>query len=266
MGTATAAEAARIVLIRAGTPIDASADVVDDVTVLLNGYVALAGRDPATQLPDATLIETAMRYARTAAPAADEFLDATVWARYAYHAARTLHGVHHPRTVEATEALIWVLYSRGLDSEACTLQRQLVQLHLDHGNTAAHLTARVALAGQLHGAGRCAAAVQEATAGWNAWIDKFGAQDPAGLTLVLQLVGLLAGCQRIAEAQQHIQQAYQLLPESVDPTRTHASALIHILAMAPARHRSVCTAPHGREQPDAGRLADLIAVWTELLP
>lgn len=264
MGTATAAEAARLVRIRAGAPTDA--DVVDDLAVLLHGYVVLAGRDPVTQLPDAALIKTAMCYARTAAPAADAFLDATVWARYAYRAARTLHGVHHPRTVEATEALIWVLYSRGLDREACTLQRQLVQLHLDRGNTAAHLTARVDLAGQLHGAGRCAIAVQEAITGWNAWIDQFGAHDPAGLTLVLQLVGLLAGCQRIPEAQQHLQQANQLLPEPDDPARAHASALIHILVLAAVRHRSVCTAPGGREQPDAARLAGLMAVWTGLLP
>lgn len=264
MGAATAAETARRVLIHACAPTDD--DVVDDLAVLLHGYVALADRDPATQLPDAALIETAICYARTAAPAADEFLDATVWARYAYRAARTLHGVDHPRTVEATEALIWVLYSRGRDSEACTLQRQLVQLHLDRGDTAAHLTARVDLAGQLHGAGRCAVAVQEATAGWNAWINQFGARNPAGLTLVLQLVGLLVGCQRIAEARQRLQQARQLLPDPGDPARTHATAFIHILALAAVRHRSVCTAPLGRGQFDAGRLADVMAVWTGLLP
>ncbi|GAB3866005.1 hypothetical protein ACFPIJ_13485 [Dactylosporangium cerinum] len=264
MGTATAAEAARLVLMRAGAPTDA--DVVDDLAVLLHGYVVLAGRDPATQLPDAALIETAMCYARTAAPAADALLDATVWAKYAYRAARTLHGVHHPRTVEATEALIWVLYSHGLDSEARTLQRQLVQLHLDHGNTAAHLTARVDLAGQLHGAGRCGIALREATAGWNAWIDEFGAHDPAGLTLVLQLVGLLAGCRRIPEAQRYIQQASRLLPEPGDPARTHTTAFIHILIMAAVRHRSVCTAPGGRQRHDAAQLAGLTAIWTALLP
>lgn len=272
MGTATAARAARIVLIRVGAPIDADADADADVSddesaALREGYLALAGRDPATQVPDADLIEAAMRYAQTAEPAAGAFPDATAWARYAYRAARTLHGIYHPRTVEATEALIWVLYSRGLDREACALRRQLIQLHLDHGDTAAHLTARVDLAGHLHGIGRCDTAIKEATTGWNTWTEQVGAHHPAGLTLVLQLVGLLAGCRRIPEALVYIEQAKRLCPSQGAPAFVPASALIRTLIVTAFHHRSVCTDRRGGgHDPDAAQLEDLNAVWTGLLP
>ncbi|MFF5230298.1 hypothetical protein [Dactylosporangium sp. NPDC000521] len=264
MGTATAARAARAVLACADAPTDVDDD---DAAVLLHGYAALTGRDPATQLPGAGVIEAALGYARVAAPAADAFLDATVWAMYAYRAARTLHGVYHLRTVEATEVLIWVLYSRGLDREASTLRRDLIQLHLDHGAIAAHLTGRVDLASQLHSAGRCAAAVREAVAGWNAWTERFGEHDPAGLTLILQLAGMLTGCRSIPDALRRVEQARRLWPKPGDPAHRHATAFVGTLLMAAAQHRFVCTAAGASGgQPDAVQVAELLAGWSDLLP
>lgn len=230
----------------------------------------LAALDPVTADPGHDLIAAAILYVRVVDPTRASIPDVVAWARYAYRASRTTHGVYHPQTVQAAETLILVLHSRGDVGEALELRRDLIQAHLDHGDVAAHLVARMELAAQLHDAGRCGDAIRHASTAWQTWIARLGPVDGRGRRLVTQLVAMLHACARLDEARWLIEQAGPLYPAGADPTHADADPVLRRLGTMRTNHQHRC-ARHLDvilEDHIAAPLhpADRAARWEDLFP
>jgi len=200
----------------------------------------LRGLDPATALPDDGLIEVAMLYARLAEPIPDLAPDDVGWARYAYRAARARCGPDHATTIAAMEILAGVLYVRGRFDEANHVRRDLIQVHLDHGDIDAHLIQRMELVEQLHTAGRCDAAIAQAEAAWQDWISRYDPASPGSLGMMLQFVSMLIACQRLVEAQALRSLARFTPPTSDDPIKASYDAVVVTMPAMIIDHRAVC--------------------------
>ncbi|MEV6922920.1 hypothetical protein AB0M46_00200 [Dactylosporangium sp. NPDC051485] len=201
----------------------------------------LRGLDPATAPPDELLIDAAMRYSRLAEPTPGLVPDDVAWASYAHRAARARYGPDHVTTLMAMDNLAAVLYVRGRFDDANRVRRDLIQVHLDHGNIDAHLTQRIELAYQLHAAGRCDDAIRQARGAWQAWISR---HDPASLDtlwIMLQFVTMLIACHRFDEAVA-VRSAAQFTPPSdADPTKAGYNAFAVTIPVTIIQHRPVCT-------------------------
>jgi hypothetical protein len=207
----------------------------------------LRGLDPATAPPDERLIEAAMLYSRLAEPTPDLVPDDVAWARYAHRAACTRYGRDHATTIAAMENLAGVLYVRGRFDEANRLRRDLIQLHLDHGNIDAHLIQRMELAGQLHAAGRCDAAIEQAEATWQNWISRYDPTNPDTLWIMLQFVSMLIACHRLDEAAAVRNLARFTPPSRDDPLKAGYDAWVVAMPAMMLHHRVVCA----RQDPTA---------------
>ena len=196
--------------------------------------------DPATALPDERLIEAAMLYSRLAEPTPDLVPDDAAWAGYAHRAARARYGPDHPTTVAAMENLARVLYVRGRFDDANRVRRDLIQLHLDHGNIDAHLIQRMELADQFHAGGRCDTAIEQAQTAWQEWISRHDPASPDSLWIMLQFVGMLIACHRFAEAAAVRSLAQFTPPGSDDPLKAGYDAFVVTMPATMLHHRAVC--------------------------
>ncbi|MER7277978.1 hypothetical protein ABT369_26405 [Dactylosporangium sp. NPDC000244] len=203
--------------------------------------------DPATALPDEWLIEAAMLYSRLAEPTPDLVPDDVAWAGYAYQAARARCGPDHATTLAAMDNLAGVLYVRGRFDEANRIRRDLIQVHLDHGNIDAHLIQRMELAEQFHAAGRCDAAIEQSEAAWQAWISRYDPASPDSLWIMLQFVSMLIACHRFDEAAAVRNLAQFTLPSSDHPLKAGYDAFAVTMPATIIHHRKVCA----RQDPTA---------------
>ncbi|MEV0569277.1 hypothetical protein [Dactylosporangium sp. NPDC050588] len=170
----------------------------------------LRGLDPATELPDEQVIEAAMLYSRLVEPTPDLVPDEVAWAEYADRAARARYG------------------------------RELIQIHLDHGDIDAHLIQRMELAEQLHAQGCCDEAVRQAEATWRDWINRYDPTGPELRWIMLQFVSMIIACHRIDEAQALRSFAKFELPTSEDPIKAGYDAFIVTVPAMLVHHRPVC--------------------------
>jgi hypothetical protein len=237
---------------KGGSPADRDPDTWDDVLAAAQACVEagdsatavdlvakqLKGLDPASAQPHHRLVAAATLYARIADP--NLYPDDLAWALYAYRAASSLYGLYHSASIAAAEAAAIVMFSRGRFNEADALQRQVIQLYQDRGDVDQHLLARIDLARQLHGVGRCGDAVRQATTVWREWTSRHEPTSPASESIALDVTGMLIACHRLHEAAAIIKQANLTLPDRDDPTSGAYYEFIAVQRAARHAHQAVC--------------------------
>ena len=220
--------------------------------------------DPATAAPAVELIDTALGFVGEDSTYGQLWLP---WARYAHRAARQLHHAGYDRVVASTRTYAETLRGEGHRQQAIGIWQELRGLRGQPADPA-DIEDRIALAADLHAAGRCGQATREIGDALTHARNQHSQQLGLVVSCTVVYQAMLTACQRGSEAAL----VRATLPDVYQPGRPLYRLLVTDYLPGLEEHHEVCAArldaliDHAPAAPPGQRRTVLARLTAEMNP